>query len=419
MSFPLDRQPVPGWELSAADLGLPPGVHLGDLFASNGDKAYFITGEKCNKDCATPTGWLYGLDTGTGTRLFPPLPLSGYYFGTGKCVGNGPAVAVCTTHTIKGAEERFPPTAWVIDLDRGTVTASGPNNLDPVNGDGEQGAIDVVGGNLGGTYAVVTVRDKGVYGIGPRAERTWFIPGSGQLRNPDHLSGSDIAPLRLAVQSPGGNPPSSDGRYRVFSVVDGKDLTPAGPAGAELEQAVVYSGGFAYQFQQRGSAGTLIYDTTGREVGRQEPERSFPQQNAAMLTIMVGAKFQIYTAAGKPVVEIPARDTIGEFQTIGTKVYVKTPNTRGRGESWQSWDLLNGQPGPTCTMQLGVSYVGSDGSVVLSENSFGSTEFVAIDTKNCRTLWEMTGHIRLFKVGKGLVEVDNDHDTVLSLRPPG
>ena len=77
VSFPLNRQLVPGWRTSAAALGLPPGAGVGNVFATKGSKAYFAT--DCDPNCADhPTTWVYGLDTRTGARLFAtPTPPKG------------------------------------------------------------------------------------------------------------------------------------------------------------------------------------------------------------------------------------------------------------------------------------------------------------------------------------------------------
>ncbi len=415
VSFPLNRQPVEGWQVTAAGIGLPPGVQLGKLFASNGNKAYFITAQGCDRKCLDPVGWLYGIDTSSGTRLFPPLSLPGFYSSGDNCYGNGPSVAVCTTRAPdETIEQDFPPpTAWVIDLDHGTVSFSGANTLNPKRGGGTQ--LSAVGNDLGQTYLLAATPGKGVYGVGKRAELTWFVPGSGQVATPV-TRGSDIPPLTLAVQAP--TAPGDERGSRVFSVIDGTDLTPGVPAGTRLEEAEVYHGGFVYQFDSGAVTGTLMYDTAGRQVARQDSERSFPRSNPAMPTLLVGSTFQFYTAAGKLLIDVPARGLAEEFRTIGTKVYVRKAATHGSDETWQSWDLLTGAPGPACAMQLGVSYVGSDGNVVVALRGGADEAFAAVDVATCQTLWEITGKVLISKIGSGLVEIDYDHQTIMSLRAP-
>ncbi|OBJ52923.1 hypothetical protein [Mycobacterium sp. 1423905.2] len=416
VSIPLSRQPVPGWRLSAKDIGLPPGVKVGNLFARVGKKAYFVTVEGCDRKCQKPTGWVYGLDADTGAKLFSPLALPGFSGTDADCHSNGPAVAICTSRVFGETDDAPPPGAWVIDLDRGVVTYHGPNTLNPNLKDVGGMRLEVVGYEYGPAYLVAAKRGDGIHGIGPHAELTWFLPGSGELRAPA-LYDPDVPSLTLAVQP---STPSDDRRGdRVFSVVDGRDLTPHPPSGTRLEEVEIYNGGFAYQFDAGKVTGTLMYDTAGHQVGRQEPERSYPRPNAAMLTLVVGDHFQIYDAAGKPIATIPSRGLVDDFKTIGTKLYVRTQGSDyGVEQGWQQWDLLTAQPGSTCTMNLGPNYVGSDGIVVMTMGGAGDQPNVsAIDTTTCRTLWEMPGKIRIHKVSTGLIEIDHEHDAVMSLRP--
>ncbi|OBK12696.1 hypothetical protein A5636_11930 [Mycobacterium asiaticum] len=416
VSFSLQRQPVPGWQLSGADIGLPAGANVGELFTTNGNKAYFLTVEGCDRKCLHPTGWLYGLETTTGARLFPPLALPDFFGSSADCYANGPSVAVCTTRVPEGSERFLPPAgAWVIDLDRGAVTHHGPNTLNPRMSGGAR--LEAVGYKFGPAYLVAQVPGEGLHGVGPHAELTWFRPGSSETIFPATWS-PDVPQLTLAVQPPEGV--DDDRGERVFSVVDGKDLTPAPPQGTRLEEAVVYAGGFAYQFDAGKVTGALMYDTTGRQVGRQQPERSYPAQNAAMLTLAVADAFQIYDAAGKLVASIPSRGLSKDFRTIGSKLFVrKEGSSNGSQAEWQAWDLLTGQRGATCTMAFGSSYTGSDGTVVVTmrEDPAPAT-YVAIDTTTCQTLWEMPGKIWIHKVGTGLIKVDRERAMVASLGAP-
>lgn len=413
VSFPLNRQPVPGWQLTAADMGLPPGVKLGNLFTRNGTKAYFVALQGCDKKCRHPTGWIYGLDVTTGARLFPPVALPEFF---GDCYGNGPAVAVCTSSVVQGTEQYVPPPgAWVIDLERGALTYSGPNTLNPRLGGDTR--LEPVGYKYGPTYLLAAKYGEGLHGVGPHAEMTWFLPGSGEVSFPATWD-PDVPPLTLAVQ------PLKDVHdergNRVFSIADGKDMTPTPPAGTRLEEVETYNGGFAYQFDAGKVTGTLMYDTSGRMVGRQQPQRSYPRRNAAMLTLAVGGTFQIYDAAGKLVATIPSRNLHEDFTVIGTKLFIRTEDS-GYGDqtAWQQWDLLTAQPGRTCTMQFGSGYVGSDGTVVITrQDASEGTTYAAIDTTTCQTLWEIPGKIWLYKVGTGLIEHDIDRDVVMSLHAP-
>jgi hypothetical protein len=93
--FRLDRLPVPGWRLSAADIGLPHDVPVDKPFASSGGRGYFVA--HCDIWC-DDRGWVYGVDLRTGARLFDPVELDGFRGGfDGECYQSGPSTALCIT----------------------------------------------------------------------------------------------------------------------------------------------------------------------------------------------------------------------------------------------------------------------------------------------------------------------------------
>jgi hypothetical protein len=409
VSIPLDRQPVPtGWQVKAADIGLPPGTELGQPFAGSGDKAFFVT-DNCHDDCPHPvTSWVYGIDIRTGKPLFAPVQLNGYH---PECHGNGPAVAVCLRK-----DGDAPTTAWVIDLDRGAITFTGPTML-------TSETATEVGEKYGETRLVETVMYGGVYGVGPHAERTWFAAGSGVL-DTGYLKVNDIPSLTLTAEAP------LNGGSRVFSVVDGKDLTPAPPAGATKGKATVYAGGFAYNYEMGPDSNEVVfYDTSGRQLAHQEFERAVLADNPAMPTLLsatpaadssVGLSnknWKIYTAAGQPALFIPATDIVANFKTIGTTLLVQNGADLDtvKQKAWKQWDLATAKPGPECSFDLD-SYVGSDGHVIVT----GSADFdhtVGIDLSTCRTLWQFSKFIHVWKLGTSLIEenIENDLDNTLAL----
>ncbi|OBF86671.1 hypothetical protein A5791_20580 [Mycobacterium sp. 852002-51163_SCH5372311] len=419
VSFPLNRQPVPGWRVRATDIGLPPHVPVGDLFASSGQKAYFVTAHCDDGPCSNPMGWVYGLDTGSGKRLFAPVALTGFYGGASDCYSNGPSVAVCLT---EGYRKERPQLVWVIDLDRGAVTFTGRTELYPQEQYGPGPRIRAVGNYRGETRLVAAVKGKGVYGVGPQAELTWFVPGDGEVVLPNYLRVGDIPPLTVALQRRTASDRSGP-KDRVFSVIDGKDLTPNPAAGITIDRAAVYNGGFAYHYQEGVSGGVLFYDTRGREVARQEVGFASPMQDAATPIFVVNPEsrpeWMVYTAGGKLLARIPGESVASEFQTIGTKLYVRR-SLIGPDESWQQWDLPTGRSGPTCKMHLGVAYVASDGNIILTQDT---AKNVAIDASTCQTLWETPSEpddsrVVIWKVDNGLLQRTRKSDTIVSLRAP-
>ncbi|BBZ15149.1 hypothetical protein [Mycobacterium branderi] len=202
-------QPGPGWRTTATDLGLPaltPGDARPSRIATDedafeswpfvgnlGDDAYF------RASSAGGPGrewWLAGINVRDGHRLFPAVPLP---VSPGKpaprCYLNGPDAVLCLTRDIDNV------TAWVIDAQTGRVSYTGPTDLRTYSG---KLAVHQIG-----IYAVAMTQFQGVYGIGPKAETTWFIPGDGdvdQLYAPPH----DTETLTLASQTTPGR--GSDGR---------------------------------------------------------------------------------------------------------------------------------------------------------------------------------------------------------------
>lgn len=416
--FSLIRQPLPGWRVSAADIGLPPRVRVGDLFASSGAKAYFVATHCDDDPCSHPMGWVYGLDTGSGRRLFPPVPMDGFYGGATDCYGNGPSVALCVT---EGYRQDRPQLVWVIDVERGAVTYTGPTELSAQGQFSTGPRLRAVGNDRGETRLVATVDNKGVYGVGPHAELTWFLPGSGDVPIPNYLADGDIPPMTLALQRRNRSDQTGP-RDRVFSVADGKLLPPTAPGGTTLDLAAVYNGGFTYQYQQGTSGGVLFFDSAGREVARQEIGFAQPMENAALPIFVINPQSKpewlVYTGGGKLLARLPGDTIAAEFQTIGTKLYVKK-SPIGPDESWQQWDLLTGNPGPICTMHLGGAYIASDGNVIVSQDT---AKIVAIDPSTCQTLWETPSEpdndrVVMWRVSGGLLGRTRRSDSVTSLGP--
>lgn len=410
ISFPLDRQPVAGWRLSGADIGLPPGVEVGRLFMSTGDKAYFVAG-RTDEHGESPVSWVYGVDTNTGKLLFTPIEMVGFRSGIplGDCYGNGPGIAVCITVGDEDPARNLPPLVWVLDLDHGAVTFTGPTDLD-VQGGAQEGFYPVHAiGNYRGETRLVALRDgEGVWGVGPKAERTWFVPGGGNIFDPGYLVPSDIPAPTIAMQNP--TPDNMNAPYRVFSVVDGTDLTPTPPKGAEIRKSLVYNGGFAYSYREPGKHdGLLFYNTAGELVARYTDDNydmtSIEEAVMPMARLRADpAQWLIFSAAGELVQAIPAPEAGVSFRVIGTDFFL---NQAGTDDRWQKWDLLTGESGPICQMNLTFEYIGSDGSTVLVGGGLNSHTWVrAVDPATCSTRWDITSDVKhtIVKAGTGLIQ---------------
>lgn len=405
VSFALDRQPVPGWRTTTADIGLPRGAGLTGLFASDGEKAYFQA-DDCGGDCGHPvTGYVFGLNVRTGAKLFPPVPLPGLTLSD-QCHGNGPGLAVCLGLDDNGASH-----AWTVDLDRGARIYSGPTEVKFTD-------ATEIGEKFGTVRLVNGVGGKGIYGIGAHGERTWFVPGHGTAVVAGQLQVNDMPSLSLAAQSEDEGKPD-----RVFSVIDGRDLTPTTDKG-HLDEARVFQDGFAYQYTSGAGGGVLMYDGSGRLVSSDGADRYYLQDSAALPVLLdrKNMRFLVFSIQGSLLVNIPAPDSVANFKTIGTTLFVQKPaDLRNIEEQnpWQQWDLLTGKSaGPACKIDFdGTSYVGSDGQVIITKGEH-IHQTIAVDRSTCKTIWQFPDRTDVWKVGNSLLRSDFPYDAITSLHAP-
>lgn len=419
VSFPLSRKPVPGWRLSAAEIGLPDGVGVGTLFAGIEDKAYFLS-DRTDPAGASSSGWVYGVDTKSGKPLFPPVELPGFRgYPLGECYGNGPGVAVCLTDA--NPTGGTPQTVWVVDLAQGRVTFTGETDLHLQGDSGaDKYSVFAIGSHPGETRLVAAREGEGVYGIGPKAERTWFVPGGGEIFDPGYREPTGVPAPTIASQN--ASPDTPDAPYRVFSVIDGKDLTPSPPEGTAIRKSLVYNGGFAYSFQEAGHHdGLLFYDTDGHPVGRYQDESDdlTAVDNAVMPMARLRsdpAKWLVLSASGALVQSLAAPDADVTFKIVGTRLFISQPGTEDR---WQQWDLTSGTAGPVCALNLGYDYIGSDGSIIITGGGLTSSTVTAVDPSTCQTVWQIDpeqpdGSMHLWQVGTGLIQATRDEVTALT-----
>jgi hypothetical protein len=125
-----------------------------------GDRGYFLAS---TPGAPSPEWWLVGVDAHNGNRLFPPVSLKTTITSRPECYLNGPATVLCLR------DDADAGTAWVIDARTGAVSYTGPTDLRTYPG--RLGVEQV------GIYAVAGTTYEGVYGVGPKAEPTWFVPG--------------------------------------------------------------------------------------------------------------------------------------------------------------------------------------------------------------------------------------------------
>jgi hypothetical protein len=391
------QQPVPGWTTTVKDLELPPGTVVRPV-GNIGDRGIFlgITGEGW---------WLLGLDVTNGQRLFGPVRLGSAGDATDfNCYVSGPPAVLCVR---QGPDPKVPSTAWVVDTSSGKLTFDGPTDL-RVARTLDQPSLEQIG-----DYAIARVVGKGIYGVGPRAELTWFVPGNGMLPAQFTKMARDITPSMLAVQ--GG------GRVRdiVFSVVDGKVVNPSVPQDIQLGQAVVYPGGFGYEYTEGSDLTERVafFDNTGKKVSDPEPGGRLETRSLDLPIVGSDSNNRVFNVDGRKLLELPPSVPSPDARLIGSRFYISTDSDH---RVWQQFDLRTAKAGKTCEgVGLGYQYIGSDGEVAVALTA--DTPAQGVDLATCDTLWTLPGSARheakeVWKVHTTLVQ--RTDDTLFSLVAP-
>lgn len=372
-AMPMRRQPVPGWRIGAAALGLDPNAHIRySLIRNVGDRATFLA--------MTTQDWsVIGIDVASGKRLFDPVRLGRHESAEGmlasSCFANGPKMVVCLRG---GAESDVPTHAWVINTDTGELLYDGPTDLNWSMPKADPAVQQV------GDYLVASIDGQGVYGVGSHAELTWHVPGTGLVSFPDD-DDLDVPAPALAVQSRLHEPDV------VFSLADGTVLTPTIPPGEEVRSAAVYSGGFAYQRERDyKDTGVTFFDDAGREQGQVDGAAQLLSGSEVIPIAQTDAGDRVLTVTGKPLLELPRSTLMPSTRLAGATLLVSTDADQ---RMWQQFDLRNGEEGRTCDNEaLSYSYVGSSGDVVVTGGGRNSQALAqGIDLTTCEILWAIPG----------------------------
>ena len=406
----MQLRPVPGWRLSVTDLGMPddtlistrPAAGLSQSFVGNiGERAFFLasSGEPGALDW-----WVAGVNVQHGQPLFPAIQLTSAY--NPDCFLNGPDALLCITSEL---ERR---TAWVIDTHSGDVTYSGPTDLDVRP---SELTVQQVG-----VYAVAESVDEGVYGVGPKAETTWFVPGAGDAtpKDPGEL---DIDVPQLAYQTVDGF--GAFGKT-LFSLTDGRVIKPELPPGTEITKILLYSGGFAATVAHHdGRDETMLFDDIGRRTTHRDFGRSsLPSQTHILDLPSIGQDggWGVYTPGGGLVLKIPGSPT----RLVGSRLIVGAHDFSTRG--WDQYDIRTGEKGKRCTnLDMAGGYIGYDGSriaVSADRNDGDGLDTEATDLDTCERLWVISspfGSFRhVWRINTTLVQLSDDGTELMSLVAP-
>ena len=404
------EQPVPGWRTSPVNLGLPDAddsriAVSGDPFGprpfvgSIGSRAYFLAHSASGDRMRW---WLVGLDASSGGALFDAVPFSEDERPP-QCFLNGPTDVLCLG--------RSPvPSAAVIDAQSGVMKYRGPTDLRAL--DGGQSVKQV------GIYAVAIEQDQGVFGISPRAETTWFVPGDGSLRGGDRtLSAQSSQTLTSQLEA---NPRTYIST--VFSVADGRVVEPAIDEGYTLGKTAFYPGGFSAEIDdpEGRSAGIGFFDESGNLLGTYEgiaalPDRSF---DLPVISPALDDEKIVFSAEGQKL--FVTRD--GALALVGTTLMVNMTSSQEFPE-WQQYNLRDGAAGPVCDFPMD-DYVGHHDSTLVFEFSYvrGEVLLAARDLNSCERLWTIPkgpdSLDRIWRIDGTLVQLTNEGTELRSLVSP-
>ncbi len=382
------QQPVPGWKITAEDLGLPGGTVM-KPFGNVGDRGYFVgvTGEGW---------WLVGIDVAAGRRLFAPVPLGPSNDALAfNCFVNGSEMALCVREDRDPAQ---PARAWVVNTESGTVTFDGPTDLRIPPTDDHPELVQV------GDYLVAAVEGEGVHGVGPHAELTWFVAGSGHLTQSAEWA-RDVGPQRLAVQD------GASTASVVFSVDDGTVIKPDVQHGERLGRAMVFPGGLGYEYQSDGDGTERVafFDEAGKASSRPDVNGTSGIGSLDVPLVRTQTRDVFFNLDGQQLLDIPAAERMPYARLIGERLFVATDESM---KSWQQYDLRAGIGGKTCEIEdLAFSYIASDGTVAIVVGRRSPAQ--AVDLATCKPLWSIPGSTQgqakdVWKVNTTLIQRTND-----------
>ena len=417
LASPMLVQPAPGWRTNATTLGLPEfskGSSSVLRFATNqdpfestpfigniDDKAYFVAGVFDG----TQNRWLLvGVDTRTGQALFAPTSL-----GDGPrspaCFLNGPTALLCLDR------ETDSSTARVIAADSGVVSFVGATDLRT-----SPSALTV---RQVGLYAVAETENQGVYGIGPKADTTWFVPGAGSV-DQKYARGTDTAQSALASQTaPGGE---SDGKV-AFSLSDGTVIATQDGENV-LQQIAMYPGGFAAEVAAGDAPETVqFFDETGKRIGDASIRGLLSRDSMELPMIsLTSGGWAVYSPGGGQLLEQEG-DMPAESRLVGSTFFVKDPG-ESMDRSWQQYDLVTGAKGNECSYDLGSGYIATDGKVGIFESGNPNVGLItkAFNLRTCEALWSIdspAGSFRdVWRVNTNLIQLSDDGTELTSLVAP-
>ncbi|OMC51129.1 hypothetical protein A5742_19145 [Mycolicibacterium fortuitum] len=386
--------PVPGWKTDIATLGLPPASTItagndpsGPIIRTGSSRAYLTA----SSPGPTPQWWLTGVDAADGRRLFAPVALN-MTTRAPSCFINGASV-VCI------AEDDDRATAWVIDRQTGQMTYTGPTDVRLTSWEKRSA-------RQAGNYLVAVTEKQGIYGVGPQAETTWFVPGAGVVgsHNDD-----------TAFQGTG-----REDSATMFSLKSGEVIQPQFPDGVGSRGATFFEGGFAEQFTEKpGDDFVQFFDTAGKLTINKRFDGKLGGTTGNLIGIADSDSYGIYTLQGDKLLDLAG----GRIQLIGTTLWVSEKDKVTQSTAFRPYDMRTGDKGEPCEFDLSTGYLGSDGTVAVRAPVNPKSDLLADawDLSTCERVWSIprNGPLgRVTRLGDTLVRLSDDGTELYSLVAP-
>jgi hypothetical protein len=392
--------PIPGWKADISAFGLPPGSKFttadtpwrpGPIIKTSDHRAVLLAR---SLGPAEPQWWLTGVYVRDGRTLFRPVALNATAAAP-ACFVNGAAVTCIS-------EDQTAATAWVIDGQSGELTYSGPTNVHVVTNKLRAAQF--------GNYLVAATKGDGLYGVGPHGDTTWFVPGAGVV---SHHIGD--------VGFQGGG---REGLVTMFSLRDGRVLTPEFPEGADMRSSGDFDGGFAAEFSEpHGESFIQFFDTVGRLTNKERIDGQRVGGTTGNVTAIVQSDgFGIYGPSGDKLLDISGDPPAG-MQLIGTTLWVGEKSLIDESH-FQPYDLRTGDKGKSCGFNMINGYLGTDGSVLVrsSWNQKSDDLAQAYDLATCDKVWSIPRTVgssgEVTRIGDTLIQLSNDGTELMSLVAP-
>ena len=313
-----------------------------------------------------------------------------------SCFPNGTDVVCISDHVVE------PSTAWVIDAQTGVLIYTGPTALRLANG--AQPSVERTP-----NYLVAMEKGLGAYGVGRRAEKTWYVPGFG---NGLGSMADDIAF--------GGKGPDD---VVMFSVKDGRQWSPRLPSDAVFTNADFFEGGFAGEFDSGSSHRFVqLFDSKGNPINDRRIKGWLAGVTGNLLAVLDSDVLSIYDTRGRKLLAMPS-DSPRNTYLIGTTLWI-SEGADSAPNVYRSHDIHSGATGNPCELNFS-DYLGTDGAVIVraprgrEEAASGQPLAQAYNLTTCEVAWTIPrppGSLgTVDRLGDTLVRLSDDGTELFSL----